>query len=284
MSDQCSPGLNVFDDGHYASTFFQKVERSLHLGPKYFLWDLPTYFLDRLTLHLPLRDSRVFINPFREFRQRIYWSFDLPPRYEEALQLLATAGIQLTMPQARLEALIGAWWATDHVPGEIIECGSFRGATALLIALLGKLNRREQLMLLLDTFSGIPEVTKYDKSRIQGEFSPPFDQADLIQKQALALGIEERIEIHQGLFAETFAVLEKRDLTFAFVHIDANIYGGTRDACQFTIPRTVAGGIVVFDDYNGICDLGARLAIDEYFGSRSSELLPLAGSSVFCRK
>ena len=79
-------------------------------------------------------------------------------------------------------------------------------------------------MLLLDTFSGIPEVTKYDKSRARGEFLPSIDQADIIRRQASALGIAGRIEVHQGLFSETFAVLEKRDLNFAFVHIDANIY------------------------------------------------------------
>jgi hypothetical protein len=284
VPEKPSVGPDVFDDSHHACTLIKKLERSLHLGPKYFLWDLPTYFFDRNALHLPLNDFGVFSNPIREFKRRVYRNFDLPPGYQEALRLLEVAGVRLTMPRERLEAMIGAWWATDEVPGEVIECGSFRGATALLLALLGKMNGREQLMLLLDTFSGIPEVTKYDKSRTQGEFLPPIDQADIIWRQASDLGIQERIEVHRGLFSETFAVLEKRDLNFAFVHIDANIYGGTRDACQFTIPRTAPGGIVVFDDYNGVCDLGARLAIDEYFVSSGVELLPLAGSSVFHRK
>ena len=218
--------------------FSRKSSRSLHLGPKYFLWDLPGYFFDRMTLHLPLNDFRVFLNPVREFRQRIYRHFELPPGYHEALRLLAATEIRLTMPRERLEAMIGAWWATADVHGQVIECGSFRGATALLVALLGKMNGLEQSMLLLDTFSGIPEVMTYDKSRARGEFLPSIDQANMIQRQASALGIEERIEVHQGLFSETFAVLEKQDLIFSFVHIDANIYSGTRDACQFTIPRT----------------------------------------------
>ena len=284
MTDECLIDPDVFDDAHYANTFFKKVKRSLHLGPKYFICDLPTYFFDRLTLQLPLRDFRVFSNPVREIKQRVYLRFELPPGYHNALRLLAAKGIRLTMPRERLKAMLGAWWATAEVPGQVIECGSFRGATALLLALLGKMNGREQLMLLLDTFNGIPDVTTYDKSRSRGEFLPSIDQANIIRRQASALGIEERIEVHQGLFSETFAVLEKRALAFAFVHVDANIYCGTRDACRFTLPRTSAGGIVVFDDYNGICDLGARLAIDEYFASSKVKLLPLAGSSVFYRK
>ena len=157
-------------------------------------------------------------------------------------------------------------------------------ATALLLALLGALNNRPQQTLIFDTFAGIPDVTRYDKLRSAGEFIPPKGQAEIIQQQAMALGISDRIEVYEGLFANTFPALERRTLTFAFVHIDANIYIGTRDACRFTIPRTHNGGIVVFDDYNGLCDLGARLAIDEYFKSCNVRPRRLAGSSVYYRK
>jgi len=282
MQGSLHPAL--FDDAHYARTFSKKISRSIHLGPKYFLWDLPAYFLDRLALHLPLADFSVFLNPAREFWQSVYHQFAPPPRYEEALYLLAVNGIRLTMPQHRLEAMVGAWWATIAVRGDVIECGSFQGATALLLAILSKLNGRDQQLLLLDTFSGLPDVTIYDKSRSRGEFLPTDGQAAIIRQQAINLGVNERIEIHQGLFRDTFAVLEKRNLRFAFVHIDANLYNGTRDACHFTIPRTQPGGIVVFDDYNGVCDLGARLAIDEYFNARKVKMRPLAGSSVFYYK
>ncbi len=56
------------------------------------------------------------------------------------------------------------------------------------------------------------------------------------------------------------------------------------EACEFIIPRTTAGGIVVFDDYNGMCDLGARLAIDEYFAAHRGRLRSLAESSAFYRQ
>src|SRR5262249_39142875 len=98
-----------------------------------------------------------------------------------------------------------------------------------------------------------------------------------------ALKVCERIVIHPGLFAQSFQLPDIQELQFAFVHIDANVFQGTWEACQFTIPRTKPGGIVVFDDYNGVCDLGARLAIDRYFGMRAKELTPLAGPSVMLR-
>jgi hypothetical protein len=88
-------------------------------------------------LKLPTGDFGVLLNPLREFHRRAYHGFDLPPRFRESLRLLSAAGVRLTMPPRRLEGLLGAWWATRDVPGDVIECGSFRGATALLLGLPG---------------------------------------------------------------------------------------------------------------------------------------------------
>lgn len=274
---------NVFDKSHYAASLYQKFKRSLQLGPKYYLWDLPRYFRDRRALNLPLKDFRVLLNPLREICRGSDCKFPLPPGYQDALRRLQEAGIRLTMPRERLEALLGAWWSTRDVSGDVIECGSFRGATALLLALLAKLNRREPVTLMLDTFTGIPGTSKYDSSRSMGEFKPPENYVGEIWQKAASLGVLDRIEIHQGLFSETFAALSPRNLVFSFVHIDANIYDGTREACVFTAPRISPGGLTVFDDYNGVCDLGARLAIDHYFAAWKIKPVPLAGSSAYVK-
>ncbi len=273
----------VFDESHHAATFLRKVYRALQLGPKYYLWDLPRYFAHRRDRNLPLCDVAAFTNPLREFRSRSPAGMELPPHYPEALGHLADAGVRLTIPRQRLEALLQVWWSTRTVAGDVIECGAYRGATSLLLALLGRLNGVAQQVHMLDTFAGMPSVSGYDLGRQSGEFRPPPDQVELIRGQAAALGVMERIEVHKGLFAETFAVLLPRRPAFAFVHIDANIYQGTLDACRFTIPYVASGGAVVFDDYNGVCDLGARLAIDEYFAGQGVKPLPLTASSAWVR-
>jgi hypothetical protein len=278
---ECSPASDLFDDSHYASSLVQKLKRSLQLGPKYYALDLPRYFRSRKALSLPFWDWRALLNPLHEFRGNTSCEFPLPPRYAEALEHLRQAGVRLTMPCRRLEALLGAWWSARQVPGDAIECGSYRGATTLLLALLGRMNQVGQMVLMLDTFEGIPQTSRFDVSRSRGEFVPAADQVGIIREQARALGISDRIAIHRGLFAETFAALTPDDPHFAFVHIDANIYQGTLEACQFAIPRTAPGGVVVFDDYNGVCDLGARLAIDHFHAGRAQKPLPLAGSSAW---
>jgi hypothetical protein len=280
MSASMNAAANVFDDSHHAATLPRKCWRALQLGPKYYLWDLPRYFAHRSRRGLPLWDLLALANPLREFRPQAPPSEALPPAYDEALARFAEVGIQLTIPRQRLGKLLQVWWQTRTVPGDAIECGAYRGATSLLIALLGRLHGIDQRVLMCDTFAGMPAVSGFDLSRQDGEFRPPPDQVDLIRKQANALGVEDRVEIHQGLFADTLPPLAARGETFAFVHIDANIYQGTLDACRLTIPRVARGGAVVFDDYNGVCDLGARLAIDEYFSGRGVKPVPLTASSA----
>ncbi len=274
---------DVFDDSHYAASLVQKLKRSLQLGPKYYALDLPRHFRSRKALNLPFWDLRALLNPLREFRRQPFQEFPLPPGYAGALEQLHHAGVRLTMPRRRLEALLGAWWTARQVPGDAIECGSYRGATALLLALLGRMNQIGQTVLMLDTFEGMPQTSRYDLSRSRGEFVPAADQVGVIRRQAEVLGIADRIAIHRGLFADTFAALAPGNPRFAFVHIDANIFQGTLEACQFAIPRTAPGGVVVFDDYNGVCDLGARLAIDHFHADRAQKPAPLAGSSAWIR-
>jgi hypothetical protein len=273
----------VFDDGHHAATLPRKLWRALQLGPKYYFWDLPRYFSHRRRRKLPFWDLAAVTNPVREFRPSCPAPEALPPGYHEALALFAQGGIYLTIPRPRLERLLEVWWQTRQVDGDVIECGVYRGATSLLLALLGRINGISQKVLMLDTFAGMPAVSAYDLSRTNGEFLPDSDQVALIRKQATALDVLDRIEIHRGLFADTFAGLAERDLHFAFVHIDANIYAGTLEACQFTVPRIRTGGAAVFDDYNGVCDLGARLAIDEHFKGHAIKPQPLTASSAWIR-
>jgi len=280
---QTEPPPDVFDNTHHAATLSRKLIRSVQLGPKYYLWDVPRYFAHRRAVGLSAWDGGALLNPFREFRRRVYHSLELPPRYPTVLTRLREAGVRLTIPQLRLEGLLGLWWASRSVESDVIECGSYQGATGLLLALLGREHGLNQACHLFDTFSGMPAPSRFDGGRRIGEFAPPADQVMSIRDQAEALEVADRIVIHAGLFRDTFAALVDQPLHFAFAHIDANIYSSTLEACDFVLPRMSTGGTIVFDDYNGVCDLGARLAIDRCLRDRPERPQPLAASSAFVR-
>jgi hypothetical protein len=274
---------DVFDETHHAATMRRKLVRAAQLGPKYYLWDVPRYLAHRRAVGLPTWDGGTLLNPVREFHPQLRREPELPPGYTDALARLRGAGVRLTIPRARLEGLLGVWWSVREMVGDVIECGSYRGATALLLAVLGRMNGIQQRCLMLDTFAGMPAPSRFDGGRSAGEFAPPQDAVAQIGRWADALGVADRIEVHPGLFIETFRRIGTRDQRFVFAHIDANIYASTREACEFVLARLAPGGVVVFDDYNGVCDLGARLAIDQSLRGRFGRPRPLAASSAYLR-
>jgi Macrocin-O-methyltransferase (TylF) len=275
------PSDCVFDEKHYSATFRRKLIRSFQLGPKYYLWDLPRYFAFRHSVGLTVWDCATLLNPLREFSGRIYQQWELPPGHQAALDRLHRAGVRIALPRARLLGVLGVWWACRSRPGDVIECGSYEGATGLLLALLGRENSLNQVCHLLDTFSGSPAPSRFDGARSAGEFAQTADQSVILRQQAEILGVADRVKIHKGLFSETFAKLREQAQRYAFAHIDANIYASTLEACEFVLPRMNEGGAIVFDDYNSMCDLGARLAIDRYFHNRPERLKHLAGCSAY---
>jgi hypothetical protein len=273
----------VFSTENYAIGLGQKLRRGFELGPKYYIADVPRYLNRRRKLGLPMLDPGILWNPFRSLAHRTYASLSLPPYYPDALDELQGAGVQLDNPPTRVEALVGLWWQGVErvVAGDVIECGAYRGATSLLLAVLGKLGQVDQKVLMLDTFSGMPAPSQHDMARSSGEYKPPTDWVETIEKQVEALAVGDRVDLHQGLFSQTFSTLESQALRFSLAHIDANIYQGTLEACDFTLPRMSSGGSVVFDDYNGLCDLGARLAIDSSLAGRDLSPQPLAECSAY---
>ena len=286
---QSSPGVapqrgrDPFDSALYASTPREKLRRALQLGPRYFFGDLPRYLASRRRLGLSAWDAEAWLNPWRELRRRPYVSFPLPPGYAEALAELSDTGARVAMPRLRLEALLGAWWSARGAAGDAIECGAYEGSTSLLIALLARRNGLAQTVYALDTFEGAPSPSPFDGGHRAGEFHSPSGRPEVLAQRARALGVEDRLVIHVGLFASTFARLAPLDPSFAFAHVDANLFESTREACAFTLPRLSPGGIAVFDDYNGVCDLGARLAIDASLGRDGPAPRPLAWCSSYLR-
>jgi hypothetical protein len=271
----------LFDTAHYASSPMQKLRRSFELGPRYYGLDLPRYFLARRRLGLPVWDSEALLNPLREGTRRSYVALEPPPSLPDALASFRGLGLRLSIPRVRLEALAAAWWASRHATGAAIECGAFEGATSLLLALLGKLEGVDRRVLVLDTFGGSPAPGELDGPHAAGEFAPDSSIRARLEERAAQLGLSDRLEIHAGLFAETFARLASRPLQLAFAHIDANLYQSTLEACGFVLPRLARGGCVVFDDYNGIRDLGARLAIDASLRGSERRPRPLAWCSAW---
>lgn len=212
----------------------------------------------------------------------------LPADYDdEAKEIIrAVKPYTMTSPE-RLNAFI---LATRHVvrhniPGDIVECGVWRGgsmqACAKALLALGETDRDLHLF---DTFEGMPPPTAEDLRRdgksaedllaAQGKDRPIWAIASLEDVQA---GFEqvpypgERVHYVQGMVEAT--VPQQAPEQISILRLDTDWYASTKHELEFLYPRLVSGGVLLIDDY-GYWQ-GSRQAVDEFLEKTGERLLML---------
>ena len=148
--------------------------------------------------------------------------------------------------------------------GDVIECGVFRGGTALLAARVissDPVARLEKKLHLFDTFTGMP-ASKGGIDRLQAGDLGTTSEAQV----AALLKDFPFVQIHAGLIPATFTGLDLNQVCWA--HVDVDIYQSVHDCIEFISPKLTPGGFMLFDDYGFPSCPGARRAVDEAFASR----------------
>jgi O-methyltransferase len=145
--------------------------------------------------------------------------------------------------------------------GAFVECGVFRGGTALLESMVisGRGSGRE--LHLFDSFQGMPETTEGVDAFGRGDFASTSAQA-----VAELLSPYPFVRMHVGFIPDTFQGLDLDRIAWA--HVDVDIYQSVIDSIEYIYPRLVPGGYLIFDDYGYPSCPGARRAVDESFVNR----------------
>lgn len=175
--------------------------------------------------------------------------------------------------------------AEYRIPGSIVECGVFRGASMMTIALeLRRLGESERELYLFDTFAGMPEPSEKDISlhgsravarwrRLQtGDGTSSWNAASLEEVRAnmLSTGYEEcRLHFVRGKVEETIPASAPDRI--ALLHLDTDWYESTRHELIHLFPRLSVGGVLIIDDYGHWS--GSRAATDEYFTEKPTRIL-----------
>lgn len=174
-----------------------------------------------------------------------------------------------------------------QVPGDIVECGVWRGGSMMAAAktlLLMEDTQRE--LWLYDTFSGMssPETVDIDlhgQSAAELLSSADIRIAESIWCQAGLSEVRDNIAstnypISQVSFivgdvAQTLCQPSNLPSRIALLRLDTDWYQSTYDELQALFPRLVAGGVLLIDDYGHW--KGCRRAVDEYFGEQEIKIL-----------
>jgi O-methyltransferase len=152
---------------------------------------------------------------------------------------------------------------TLATPGDIFECGVYKGGTAALLAALIAELKSPKALYLYDTFEGMPATDAEKDWHNKGDFA----DTSLEAVRSFVKG-GERCVFRNGFIPDTFEGLG--DTKISFCHIDVDIYKSIIDSLKFVWPRLSVGGVIVFDDYGFPSCVSARQAVDDFFRDKSA--------------
>lgn len=147
-----------------------------------------------------------------------------------------------------------------QLPGSVAEFGVYKGGC---LKMLSQIFTTEDI-LAYDTFEGIPFSSEQDN------YHKPGDFRDTDLESVSAFVNAPNVVYKKGLFSEFLRYDDSRQ--FKLVHVDCDVYNSVIEACLYFTPRMVKGGVLIFDDYGAPTCLGAKLAVDNFYGPRAVKL------------
>jgi hypothetical protein len=241
-------------------------------------WAAPDLDSELRATKRKLRKAR---RELRETRARLAQaSYGLPENVERTIARAREEHLTYLKPNNLRElASVALDVEADGLPGLLIEAGTARGGSAIVMAAA---KAAERPMKVYDVFGMIPPPTERDGADVHARYEQiAAGQAegvggetyygyrdDLLAEVTQSfsrLGVpvdEHNVELIQGLFEDTIEL----DEPVAFAHLDGDWYESTMTCLTRIAPLLVPGGRIVLDDYYKWS--GCRAAVDEYFGGR----------------
>ena len=177
----------------------------------------------------------------------------------------------------------------EDVPGDLIECGVWRGGACILMrAVLAAYGDETRCVWLADSFEGVPRS------------DPENYAADKGIRAELAAGIlgvpeavvranferygllDDRVRFLPGWFKDTLhdAPIDR----IAVLRLDGDLYESTIQALDALYPRLSRGGFCIVDDYLAV--KACEQAVSDYRAKHgiSAEIVDIDGTGVLWRK
>jgi hypothetical protein len=156
------------------------------------------------------------------------------------------------IPRPAYLANLGIAERYSHVPGAVVECGTWRGGMVAGIAtLIG--NRRRYF--LFDSFEGLPPAKPVDgemAQQWQADTAGPayYDNCTASESDARAAMARAGVEatIAKGWFKDTLPHAQFAE-GISILRMDADWYESTMDILSSLFDQVTPGGVIIVDDY-----------------------------------
>jgi Macrocin-O-methyltransferase (TylF) len=144
-------------------------------------------------------------------------------------------------------------------PGDIAEFGSFRGGSAIFMAVVAQELCPGTKVYGFDSFAGMPPTDARRDAHKAGDFGETSVQE--IRLFAENSGVRN-LELIQGMFEESIPRELPSIGPLRLSHIDCDLYDGVMASYEGSRTKMVPGGYIVFDDPLVSSCLGAFEAIE----------------------
>jgi O-methyltransferase len=187
--------------------------------------------------------------------------------------------VPMPIGTANINNLISLMELTRNVPGDIAECGVFRGHSLIPMAIYARQQGINKTLFGFDSFEGFADsvVDDLQFGGTNDEWKQPGVMNDTSYARVAAkikvFGLRN-IVLAKGFFEVTFPSFANH--RFSYVHLDCDAYAAYRECMNFFYPRLSTGGIISFDEYNDPPWPGCNKAIDEYLSDKPERLRVVA--------
>lgn len=166
-----------------------------------------------------------------------------------------------------------------NIPGAIVECGVFKGASFVRFATFRQLlsNPLAKKMIGFDAFGVFPETDFGPDQAMREKFISDSGDEGISKNQLMEVlqhkGIAQNVELVEGDVNQTIAQYLERNphLRISLLNIDVDVYEATLTCLEQLYPRVVTGGVVILDDYANVFP-GANKAVEEYLADKGQQI------------
>lgn len=177
---------------------------------------------------------------------------------------------------------------TRDLPGSIVECGVYKGASFARFAGFRNIfgNPFSHKLIGFDTFGKFPETKykddkKYRKRLIDGSGEQSIS-TDQLLKVFKNKGIDKNVELIEGDAVKTIPEYLKKNphLKISLLNLDVDIYEPSVTILKYFWPRIVKGGVLILDDY-GVFP-GETKAVDDFFKNKNVKIMKFPFAMTPC--
>jgi hypothetical protein len=179
-----------------------------------------------------------------------------------------------------------------HLPGAMIECGVFKGASFVRWATFRELtaNPFGQKLIGFDIFGKFPETNFEEDKNYREKFVQSAGEESIGTDQLMEVlrhkRLDRNVELVAGDVCQTVPkyVQDNPHLKISLINLDTDVYEPAVTILEHLYPRLVRGGVLILDDYGTFP--GETKAVDDYFKGKNITIrkFPFAMTPCFVVK